>query len=262
MRKPLHFLILSIAIISLIGAFIPQVQAYLAFSWEGMKHLYFWQFFTYVFVEAGPFSLSFALQLAFNLYILWLFGSSLIDFSRVSHFLILFFGAALFAALSVLPFHGYLAGSAAAIYAVLTAWAMINQGSQLLLFFALPFKAEWLILAIIAFSIFVDIMAGLWITAASLIASVLFGYLFALIAWRRMSPFAIFYPFEKRVLRLLEKKRPAYHHSKIYDIKSGAPILNDAQFMDAMLDQISRLGEKSLTPEEKKRMRKISKKKK
>ncbi len=66
------------------------------------------------------------------------------------------------------------------------------------------------------------------------------------------------------LLRFLwgKKRQLPYRHSKIYDIKSGEPLLDDDQFMDAMLDQISRYGEESLTPAEKKRMKEISEKKK
>lgn len=262
MRTPLKVLIFLTIGVSLIAAFVPQLQPLLTLSWAGIKHFYLWQLITYVFVEPGPISFGFLLQLAFNMYILWMFGSTLIERSHTGLFFTLYFGATLVSGLAALPFHATLAGSTAPVFAVLTAWMMLNQGAQLLLFFTLPFKAEWLVVCLVAFTLFIDISNSNWVGTASLSASVLFGYFFALIVWREQSPFTILRSFERAVLRLLEpRKKEPYHHSKIYDIKSGAPVIDDSQFMDAMLDKISLYGEESLTPEEKKRMRAISERK-
>jgi hypothetical protein len=138
---------------------------------------------------------------------------------------------------------------------------MLYQGSHLL-FLGLPYKAHWIIVGLIGITLFLDITSNNWLSAATLMASSLFSYLFTLIAWREQGPFAILRPFERGLLRLLERKKEPYHHTKIYDIQSGSPILDDNQFMDAMLDRISRHGEDSLTSEEKKRMRLISARKK
>lgn len=263
MRTSLKVLILLTICVSLLATLIPGFFSYLVLTWSGIKHLYLWQFITYVFVEPGPISFGYFLQLGFNMYVLWAFGSSLIDRSRPLLFFTLYLGAALTAGLASLIFpYAILAGSTTAVYAVLVAWMMINPGSQLLLFFAIPFKAHWMIVGLIGLSLFLDISNADWVGAISLTASTLFGYLFALVVWRDYGPFPFLFPFEKRVLRLLEKKKKPYNHSKIYDIKSGEPVLSDDQFMDAMLDRISLYGEDHLTPEEKKRMQAISAKKK
>jgi membrane associated rhomboid family serine protease len=264
MRTPLKILIFLTIGVSLAAGFLPQLYGWLALTRAGIEHLFIWQLITYIFLEPGPISLGFFIQLAFNMYILWMFGSSLIERSHTRLFLTLYLGAALVGGLTALAFpHTALAGSTNAVFAVLTAWAMVNPGSQLLLFFAIPFKAEWLVLALLAFTLFIDLSTGSWMAASCLIVSVLYGYLFSLIVWRQPSPFLFLRTFERKIFRLLEKKpRETYHHSKIYDIKSGAPVLDDDQFMDAMLDRISRHGEDSLTPAEKKRMREISERKK
>jgi membrane associated rhomboid family serine protease len=264
MRTSLKVLIFLTIGISVAAGFLPQLYGWLALSWAGIERLYLWQLITYIFLESGPISLGFFIQLGFNMYVLWMFGSSLIERSHTRLFLSLYFGAALAAALTALAFpYAVLAGSTNAVFAVLTAWAMVNPGSKLLLFFSIPFKAEWLVIALVGFSLFVDITTANWTAGLCLIVSVLYAYLFSLIAWRSSSPFLFLRPFEKKIFRLLEKKpKESYHHSKIYDIKSGAPVLDDDQFMDAMLDRISRHGEDSLTPAEKKRMREISARKK
>jgi len=262
---PLKFLIFSTIGVSLFAAAFPELQQWLSLSESGIEHLYLWQFITYVFVEPGPFSFSFFLQLAFNMYILWAFGSSLIERSHPRLFFVLYFGSSLTSGLVALAFpHSSLAGSTNPICALLVAWMMFNPGSRLLLFFTHSFKAYWLIAFIIGASLLIHISTGNWLEGATLAISVLFGYLFSLIAWRQQSPFPLLRPFERRFLRLLERKKgqQPYQRSKIYDIHSGQPILDDDQFMDAMLDQVSRHGEESLTVAEKKRMREISRRKK
>lgn len=264
MRTSLKVLISTTIGLSLLALFIPQLSGWLALSWTGIGRLYLWQLLTYILIEPGPASFNFFLQLGFNMYILWMFGSSLIERSRPALFFSLYFGAALIAALASLAFpHAILAGSTNAVYAILVAWMMVNPGAQLLLFFSIPFKAHWLIVILIGISLFIDLAANNWPAFATLAVSIFFGYLFALIAWRQQSPFLFLHPFERKVLRMLEKKQvQPYRHSKIYDIKSGEPLLDDEQFMDAMLDRISRHGEGSLTSAEKKRMQAISEKKK
>lgn len=264
MRKPLPLLILVTVALTLLGSVIPQLRFYLALSWVGIDHLYLWQLITYVFVEPNPLSLNLLIQLGFNMYILWMFGSSLIERSRNRLFFLLYFGAALVGGLSALPYYPHLglAGSATAVYAVLVAWMMINEGAQLLLFFTLPFKAHWLVVGLLGFSLFVEITANQWAAASSLVASSLYGYFFALITWRQLGPFALFHSFERKLIRFLERKKGSSPQPKIYDIKSGNPVLDDEQFMDAMLDQISRQGEGSLTPDQRNRMKTISERKK
>jgi membrane associated rhomboid family serine protease len=265
MRTILKTLIFTTIGISLLGAFVPQIQILLALSWSGISHFFLWQLITHVFVEPGPISLGFFLQLGFNMYILWMFGSILIERAHTRHFLTLYLGAALLTGLTALAFpHPLLAGSTNAVYAILVAWMMLNPNSQLLLFFALPFKAHWLIIGLVGFTLFLDLSAANWLGSATLAVSVLYSYLFSLIVWREQSPFPALYPFERKALRLLErkKKHQPYQHTKIYDIKSGNPVLDDDQFMDAMLDQISRHGEGSLSAAEQKRMKSISERKK
>jgi membrane associated rhomboid family serine protease len=263
MARVIKILIFTTLAASLAGGLFPEVYSTLALSWNGLEQFYFWQFLTYIFVERGPLSFPFFLQIAFNMYLLWIFGSSLLERTHTRRFLTLYFGSSLLGGLSVLIFpHTALSGSINPLYALLAAWVVLNPSSRLLLFFAIPFKAEWLILGLVGASLLIDLSHAQWAMALSLAISTLYGYLFALITWREHSPFPFMRPFERKLLYFLDKKEPIHRHSKIYDIKSGAPVLDDDQFMDAMLDRISRHGEDSLTPQEKKRMKEISERKK
>jgi hypothetical protein len=231
-----------------------------------------------------PSGISFGLflHLAFNMYLLWTFGAALLLRVKQLPFFFLYFGGALFGGLAaLLPmalFHSPLlfAGSSPALYAVLIAWVMLNPESRLLLFFSFPVKAAWLVLGLLGTNLILDLSSGDWTNFFSYATSSLFGYFFTLLVWKSpdtSSPFPFLRKFEKGVLRTFEKgkekwrkigKKSAslpYRHSKIYDIRSGEPLLGDEQFMDAMLARISLYGEDSLAPEEKKRMKSISEKK-
>ncbi|MBX7066111.1 MAG: rhomboid family intramembrane serine protease [Parachlamydiales bacterium] len=265
MMSPLNILIPLTILFSLCIGFFPSLAPWFALTWAGMEHFFLWQLFTYILIERGPISVNFFLNLAFNMYILWVFGIQLIERSHARLFLILYFGAALFGGLAALAVpHPFLAGPTNAVYAILIAWMLLNQRSQLLLFFSFRMNAQWLILGLIAATLLIDLANSYWAGAASLIASCIYAYFFTLIVWRQPGPFSFLRRFEKRIFQLLErkKKHETYIHSKIFDIKSGEPIIDDDQFMDAMLDRIARHGEESLTPTERKRMKEISKRKK
>lgn len=262
----LKIFLLTLLTTSLIAPFFPMIQSLLALSLPGLEHLFLWQLLTYSLVEISPLgiSLPFFMQLAFNLYLLWIFGAMLMERSE-RLFFALYFGAGCVAGLATLgvasllghPF--FLSGATIPLYAVMTAWVMIYPETSLLLFMTLPVRAIWLILGLIGINLFIDIANANWIGATSIFSSSLFGYLFALVAWKRKSPFPFLYPFENWVLRLIDRRPPVSKEPKVYDIHSGKPRLNDEQFMDSMLEKISKSGEPSLTPQERERMNQISK---
>lgn len=263
MRTPLKVLIFGTIGISLLGGFVPIVRGLLTLSWVGIDRLYLWQFISYIFVERGPINFNFVIALAFNMYLLWIFGSPLYERAFPKKFFTLYFGATILGGVSAMMFPRFvLAGSSNPVFAVLVAWMMLNPGSQLLLFFTLPFKSYILVLALIGISLFFDITNADWVGAVTLLISCIYGYLFALFVWKEHSPFPFLRTFERKVFQLFEKRQKRKSHSKIYDIQSGKPISDDDKFMDAMLDRISRHGKDSLTPEEKKRMDEISRKRK
>lgn len=258
MKKILAVLIGLTIGLSLVAYFYPL--PFLALTLAGIKQGHLWQFFTYPLLEPNIFAL------IFDMLLLWFLGASLIERIHTVPFLALYFGSALFAGLVALSIpHAIIAGPLPCRFAILTAWTMLNPYSTLLLFFVIPFKMQWLIAIFIGVTVFVDIAQNQWVHTVSALSSLIFSYLFILILWKQTGPFKILRPFEKSVLRFLEKrarKKEPYKPSKIYDFKSGRPVLDDEQFMDAMLDQISRLGEDSLTEDEKRRMREISQRRK
>ncbi len=261
----LKILLLSTLILSL---FSKILGPYLALSFAGFQHLYLWQLATYLFVHPFPSGL---LHLAFNLYLTWIFGASLLERIRTPLFFSLYFGAGVcagffaLAAMSLFHLATSFTGSSPALYALLIAWVLLNPEARLLLFFAVPFKARNLLLILIGLNLLIDLSSANWIPLFAYVGSLLFGYFFTVLSCKTRSPFPFLAPLERGLLRIVEKiehlGRRNYRHTKIYDIKSGAPVLNDEQFMDAMLAKISLQGEESLSSDDRKRMQKISEKK-
>lgn len=261
---PLKFLLLATLGCSLLS---PWIGSYLMFSKIGIDHYYFWQFATYLLVHPFPTGM---IHLVFNLFLIWTFGASLLERMHPKYFFSLYFGSGIFAALCawlamfvVLPIS--LAGSSSALYALLTAWTVLNPQATLLLFFAIPFKARHLLLTLISINLLIDVSSANWIPLFAYLGAILFGYLFTIIVCKTRSAFPCLAMFENIVLRTMERlttsAKTAVKHTKIYDFKSGEPILSDEQFMDAMLARISLYGEDSLSSDERKRLRQISEKK-
>lgn len=227
------------------GVFFSFLAPLLALSLPGIFHGLAWQIFTYPFVLRSPIAFGSVLSLIFDLLIVWIFGSSLIDRQGTKRFLFLFFGATLFGALFGMigmigvPF--LLIGPAPVIFGIMIAWMLMNRDAQVWLL--IPFKAAWAIGGLLALDLLIHLSQGAWIGFLADGGGALFGYLFY------------------KVPLLFHRKEKIYHHTKIYDIQSGLPKLDDDQFMDAMLARISLYGEDSLSPEEKLRMKKISERK-
>jgi predicted AAA+ superfamily ATPase len=53
-------------------------------------------------------------------------------------------------------------------------------------------------------------------------------------------------------------RESGYESAKIFDIKTGEAVIGDSEFMDAMLEKISKYGEDALSRKERKRMDMIS----
>jgi membrane associated rhomboid family serine protease len=283
--KPLKILLLTTFVVSLVSALLNHAlpryfdvtspQHILGLSSWGIEHLYLWQFFTYLFVHpiVHGISFSFLLSLGFNLYLLWVIGTSIIERRGLNSFFSIYFSSGLFVGLilfSLQTLTGMPApffGNTPSLYALLLAWLMLFPEAQLFLLLALPIKAKWLVLVILGANLFIDLSVGEWINAVACLSGAFFGYLYPLFIWKMKSPFPSLHPFEDQVLKVLgaPPKKEFYHHNgkaKIYDFKTGRAILSDDEFLDEMLSKISAHGKGSLTWREKFRLKRISNKRK
>ncbi|MFI5334026.1 MAG: rhomboid family intramembrane serine protease [Chlamydiales bacterium] len=279
--RSLKFLLFATFLISLGVAvfnnlFQVSLEEILGLSPWGIRNLYLWQFFTYLFVHpvGHGISFSFLLSLAFSLYLIWVMGGSIIQKRGLASFFSFFFSSGVVIGLAIwgvqeligyspLPF----LGNTATIYALLMAWLMLYPDAQLLFLLALPLKAKWLILSILGANLFIDLAGGAWLNAAAYVCGAIFGYLYPLIFWKTHGPFHSLHPFETAIIQLLGGKteqgfHPAGSRAKIYDFKTGRAILSDEEFADEMLSKIALHGKGSLTWRERFRLRRIATRKK
>lgn len=239
------------------------IQYYLGLSKIGLSSGFVWTVLTYPFTYPTAKIVDLILHLGVDLLLLWVFGSYLIERLGSKRFFFLFFGSTLVGGLVAagglfLFERSFFSGPSPALLALLTAWFLFHseQENQFL-------KPLWIFLFIVAGNLLLDALALAWVPLTANATGVLFGYLFCLISEKTQSPFSFLSLFEKSVLRTIERAHAAKKppSAKIIDFKTGEPILDDDQFMDAMLARLSLYGEENLTVDEKKRMQKISERK-
>lgn len=250
---------------------------WLSLSWNGLTQFFLWQPFTYVFIQDGAaygISLSFLIALTFNLYLLWILGSTILEKIGNRAFLTFYFSTAVICGLITLVamrtfgVYGYLSGPVPILLALFMIWACLYADSEILLFFVFPVKTKWILTGIIL-ALFLVCLSHLDIVSFLFYGTGIFlGYLYSVTVLGLRSPFewthyvddrlTIWYDKIAGSIRKWRNKPQEKEKSKIFDIKTGNPVMNDDQFIDAMLSKISRSGEKSLTAGERRRMREIS----
>jgi len=265
---------------------IPILDAILesAFSFPGIapfltlnRLLLPWAPFTYFWIQQPDHVIDFGLliSLFFQMYVFWFTGTAVIERYGPKTLLTLFLGGGITAgalAYFLMLSTGagtWIAGSTAAILSVFTFWTMMYPDAQLLLFFIIPVKTKWLLGGTLAAVTLVNLSSGSFIYCLFFLSGALFSYFYGVMRHDLRSPFPQTHSFDLRLaaidLKKLFKKRrnpppPPDTDSKIYDIHTGKPKNEDEEFLDRILDKISKKGKDSLTPEEKKRLDSISKK--
>lgn len=257
------------------------LERLLAFSWDGIRHGFMWQFFTYLFVHpSGGLGISYSLliELFVNMYLLWLIGSSLVPRIGSRAFLAFYLLCGAGSALSALGLmalsgtHTLLAGSSLSLLASLCLWALFFPEAQLVLFYLVPVKATSLIAIVVGASLLIDLSHWALIHLFASVVAVTLGLIAGVAFWNLSIPFDRLQWLEQWVTRAKKSgptgSRAQWSHkpsegspstTKIFDLKSGRPVDSDDEtFVDRMLDKISREGEKSLTPAEKKRLEQIA----
>ncbi|SCA62405.1 Uncharacterized protein SCG7086_AA_00210 [Chlamydiales bacterium SCGC AG-110-P3] len=256
---------------------IPGPQTLFELSWYGMSHLWIWQPITHVFVHGYPgagISFNMLIELLFHTYMLYALGGAVLDRVGERPFLRLYGTCAVAAGLMALLAMAtsgqasILGGSTPPMLGILFLWTMLYPTAQLLLFFVLPVKAKWLAGGILIAITLVDLSQGDIVGWVWSISGIIAAYLYGTLAWGLTSPFPETQRIDKQLALLGERCRGNWRQShnesdnaKIFDIKTGRPVVSDDAFIDAMLEKISREGAKSLSWSERWRMRRISKKK-
>jgi membrane associated rhomboid family serine protease len=265
--KIIKLIIILTAILSIFSATIPNMHffKFFALSMDGVKTGFFWQLLTNLFIIPNQkISFSFVFHLVFNLYMLWVFGTAIIDLKGKKHLISLFLITGILSstvALFLTPF--IFAGANIPIYSFAFAWLMLHKDAKLLLFFSIPLKAKWLILGVMGINLLSLISSHSFDYFFSYLSSFTLTYFYALLIWKTFSPFSFLMKFEKNVIHLLKKifSKKKFYSSKIFEFKTGKrKKLSDEEFLDKMLEKISIHGKSSLTKRELKKLNKITKK--
>ena len=240
---------------------IPTPYAVLSLNRWGIDKFFIWQPLSYLFVEPLSISITFVslLHTFFNFYVLWTFGGSVLDLKGKKHFLSLYLGGGLFCGLTLFslgclisPSSFELAGARAAIYALLVGWIFLFPSSRVSLFITAPLPGRWVVLGVIGADLFLDFFQGKFFDCLVPCSSLLFGYLYSLLAWELMSPFPSLHRFDRAFIKLKRKCMQLFTRNnrargKIYDFKTGDAVTQEENFVDVCLDKISQKGKKSLS---------------
>ncbi|MEJ2007096.1 MAG: rhomboid family intramembrane serine protease [Acidobacteriota bacterium] len=157
-------------VIATTAVFVVTYLPYQLFHWQapyfylGLQpfavthRLYLWQLVTYLFLHGGFF------HILFNMFALWMFGPDLEMLWGESEFLKFYFlcgiGAGVFDVVLSMFFGSPFAitiGCSGAIYGLLLAFGLIFPNRPIFLWFVIPVKAKWFVLAIGAIEFFSEI---------------------------------------------------------------------------------------------------------
>ena len=258
-------------IVSLINPFFERFgffgpETWLSLSWWGMERYLLFQPVTALFMQTTGYSgitMGWIMALGVNLYILWVFGSSVLEWIGNRSFLRLYFGSGVFAGLLALLFMPLLgqwaaiSGATAATLSLLLVWSMMHPEAEIFVFLILPVKAKWIFAGLFGIFTIMALSRGSFVYLIYLFSGVVFGYFYALLAWNFRSPYVWMQQWDKVFIQWKNRFLPK-EKMQIFSFGSGKKLDDDDAFVDAMLKKISKNGEKSLTKKERDRLDNIS----
>lgn len=204
-----------------------------------------WQIGSYMFLHGG------FMHIFFNMFALWMFGSSLEREWGSREFLKFYFltgiGAGIITFLLTMNSTIPTIGASGAIYAVLVAFAMVWPNRPIYVWFLFPVKAKYLVIFMIGMGLLAATQgSGGGIAHWTHLGGALIGFLYLKQDWRLPS---LFRPFRK-----LRSKRKT--KAKLKENKEQAELMSE---VDRILDRINELGGyEHLTEKEKKILEKAS----
>jgi membrane associated rhomboid family serine protease len=206
-------------IISLICAFTSPFfsKNYLAYflglSVDGIKNYYFWQFITYNFIEVSyGITLGYIFSLFFNLYLIWVIGSFIVERTSQVKFLIFFLsciivsGLSAFLAMNISNKNIIFTGSNIGLLSILVSWMMFcAKDAKVFLFFVLPIKVQWIVLGLIFLTLISNISNMQMIYLSANLSACIFSYLYSVIIFNRFSLFESLNKLERFLINLKMK---------------------------------------------------------
>ncbi len=245
-------------------------EYWLSLSKSGLASGYLWQPLTYLFTYYSfPywFTFSYFFSLLFQMYVLWWLGSSLINLIGDKSFLIFYLTTGILAGLTaaLLAQATVFSGPAAPLIALAIVYVMFFPDANIFIFMLFPIKARLLIFGGLGAYLLVTLSQGPWTQAILVFSAAIYGYIYGAVVWNRSSPFPQTHRFDEALATFGNKISSLFtgtrSNGKIVDFPNKQRTLKDNEFVDEMLNKISREGKDSLTWREKRRMRKISERK-
>ncbi|GAB4225587.1 MAG: hypothetical protein Tsb0021_00550 [Chlamydiales bacterium] len=276
--NPLKHLLIATGVISLslpflevlLGTFFGNlgIQKFFSLTPSVISRFYFWQPFTYFFLQQsfGGISLGLFINLAFKLYFIWIMGTSVIERLGLTSFFISYLGGAVIAAIGymggVLFFDSntIFAGTTPALLSLFILWSFMNPETTLYVLLIIPIQLKWILAGVVGLALLVPLSDGEMVFFFMNVFSLSLGYFYATVAWGFSSPFPQSHKWDALLSRLgdwlilkirwLQSKFSIHQHE------------DDHAFVDRILEKISKKGTNSLTWRERQRLEKISKEKK
>jgi membrane associated rhomboid family serine protease len=232
-----------------------------------------WQLITYQFMHGG-FS-----HILFNMFALWMFGSSIEDVFGSKKFLIFYLLAGVSAGLLhlfVSPLLGSSSavtiGASGSVYGVLIAYALFFPDNLIFLYFLIPVKAKYLIGFLVVIEFLAVDSASSGVAHLAHLGGALFGFLY--IMFDKNSYVSLKNLFNKSFYYKSKPKRDIFTNplsrtsqtdndvqdANYYDINHKEDSEVNQAEIDKILDKISQSGYQNLTDHEKKILFQASKK--
>jgi membrane associated rhomboid family serine protease len=232
-----------------------------------------WQLITYQFMHGG-FS-----HILFNMFALWMFGSSIEDVFGSKKFLIFYLLAGVSAGLLhlfVSPLLGSLPavtiGASGSVYGVLIAYALFFPDNLIFLYFLIPVKAKYLIGFLVVIEFLAVDSASSGVAHLAHLGGALFGFLY--IMFDKNSYVSLKNLFNKSFYYKSNPKRDIFSNpfsrksqtdnevqdANYYDLNHKDETEVTQAEIDRILDKISQSGYQNLTDHEKKILFQASKK--
>ena len=287
--KPIKILIIIIAILSLLSGTVDKIFP-TVFSAPNLTHLLslqlnsfslsgFYQFFTHFFFYPAPngIHLFYLINLFFGIMILQRMGTVIIGHKGTKSFFAYFFTCAIasgIAAFSTITHFGIAtvyAGPTSAIYSLFIATMFLFPKLDVMMAFSSPMKVRALFPGIIGVILLMNLSVGDYVHFFATLTSAITAYMYILFFWKIPSPFVSMQTFDRCIINLSNGKFRSIFEptkldsytakSRIYDIRTGKAILNEENFINAVLEKISQEGKQSLTLYERFRLYRHSRKK-
>ncbi|UCC45246.1 MAG: rhomboid family intramembrane serine protease [Candidatus Zixiibacteriota bacterium] len=196
---------------------------------------YIYQIFTYMFLHGGLF------HIAFNMFILWMFGTE-IEYAWGTRSFAWFYlmagvagGVLSLIAHSVLP-SGLIIGASGAIYGVMIAYWLMFPNRLLYLYFLIPVKVKW---AVPGFMLIGFLFGGSGIAHMAHLGGALYGLLYLKLDWRWLT-------LGKKIRNLRYKQQSA----KLEKRRRQAE--DTMKRVDAILDKINEVGIENISDSDRK----------